>query len=38
VTVPLATIAARMVSVTGASFPRSLEKLDRLLSEGVVPT
>lgn len=37
-TMPLATIAARMVTVTCSSFPRSLDKLDRLLSEGTVPT
>jgi HD-like signal output (HDOD) protein len=35
---PLATLAARMVSVAGASFPRSLSKLDRLISQGTVPT
>ena len=36
--IPLATIAARMVSVTGASFPRSLDKLDRLINQATVPT
>jgi HD-like signal output (HDOD) protein len=37
-TIPLATIAARMVSVTGASFPRSLDKIDRLINQATVPT
>ena len=36
-TLPLAAIAARVVGMSCVGFPRSLDKIDRLLSEGNAP-
>jgi HD-like signal output (HDOD) protein len=37
VTLPLATISARLALATSTSFPKSLDKLDRLIGEGSTP-
>ena len=36
-TLPLAAIASRVVGMSCVGFPRSLDKIDRLLSEGDAP-